>query len=259
MLKSGVRMLSRLPFRLLIVMLAGTSVLRAGESLFLYGIHDHEPVPEEYVNHIRAGVPTVWVTSTMAIGHDPSDQSGYDFSWFANNGCTVICRLNNGHFPDGTIPRPADYAAFAQRCANFVRNSKGCEIWLIGNETNIAASGARTHGSSDSMASSWTSADLESGIAEYRCAISLNSLPDRIYVQDLDRAGGMRVNTTGVAEGSLVDLAGYLTTVDGERRLTVYEIASDGTSALSPLGLPAKPLLRVHSVCSVGISPTACG
>lgn len=118
-------------------MLLGGRVM-AAESQYLYGIHDHEPRPEEYINHIRNYVSGGWVTATVAIGHDPNDNSGVDFTWFQNQNCTVICRINNGYFPNGTIPLPEDYANFAQRCANFVRNSPGCNIWIIGNELNIA-------------------------------------------------------------------------------------------------------------------------
>ena len=116
----------------------GTFPVFAAETPYLYGIHDHDPVPGEYLSHIKSVVSGGWVTSTVAVGHDPSDQGSVDFSWFPGQGHTVICRINNGYFPNGTIPLPADYANFAQRCANFVKNSQGCEIWVIGNETNIA-------------------------------------------------------------------------------------------------------------------------
>ena len=47
-------------------------------------------------------------------------------------------RLNNGYEPNGTIPFSNRYAEFAVRCANFARNSRGCHIWIIGNEMNFA-------------------------------------------------------------------------------------------------------------------------
>jgi len=121
---------------LLVIMLAGC--LSATETAYLYGIHDHEPRPDEYVARIRNVVPGGWATATVAIGHDPNDQSGVDFTWFAKQNVTVICRINNGYFPNGTIPLPEDYQNFATRCANFVRNSPGCNLWIIGNELNIA-------------------------------------------------------------------------------------------------------------------------
>lgn len=110
----------------------------AEESPYLYGIHDFEPSPQEYLNHISTGGATGWVTATVAIGHNPADTWGMDFRAVSNQGHTVICRINNGYCDVGTIPLPADYANFAARCASFVANSQGCEIWVIGNETNLA-------------------------------------------------------------------------------------------------------------------------
>lgn len=110
----------------------------AAECPYLYGIHDHDPAPTEYLDHIKAGVSGGWVTATVAVGHNPADTSGVDFTAFSTQGHTVVCRINNGYSSEGTIPLPQHYADFAQRCANFVQNSPGCEIWLIGNETNLA-------------------------------------------------------------------------------------------------------------------------
>jgi PKD repeat protein len=108
------------------------------QSPYIYGIHDHDPNPQEYLNRIEAGGATGWVTATVAIGSDPNDHGGGDFTWLANRGHTVIVRLNNGYCPNGTIPEPARYDDFAQRAANYVAASNGASIWVIGNETNLA-------------------------------------------------------------------------------------------------------------------------
>ncbi len=123
-----------------LLFLAPFATLSADECPFLYGIHDHEPSPAEYLSHIEnaSGVGRGWVTATVAVGHDPGDMGGVDFTWFSNRGHTVICRINNGYFNEGTIPLPVHYSDFATRCANFVANSPGCEIWVIANETNLA-------------------------------------------------------------------------------------------------------------------------
>ena len=111
---------------------------RAQESPYLYGIHDHDPSPQEYLNHFNGAGVTGWVTATVAIGHNPGDHGGVDFRSISNQGHTVICRLNNGYCGEGTIPLPADYADFATRCANFVSASQGCQHWIVGNETNLS-------------------------------------------------------------------------------------------------------------------------
>lgn len=103
------------------------------DSPYLYGIHD--PGGE----HIMAqqGIKG-WMLFTEAIGSDPGDQSGSDYSRYAAQGFGIMVRLNNGYEPNGTIPFSNRYAQFAQRCANFVRSSRGCHIWIIGNEMNFA-------------------------------------------------------------------------------------------------------------------------
>ncbi len=112
---------------------------RAQESPYLYGIHDHSPSPQEYLNHISGGGATGWITATVAVGHNPADTWGVDFRPFSDQGHAVICRINNGYCDSGgTIPLPDNYDDFATRCASFVANSQGCDIWVIGNETNLA-------------------------------------------------------------------------------------------------------------------------
>ncbi|MCB0187905.1 MAG: hypothetical protein KDE31_26735, partial [Caldilineaceae bacterium] len=106
---------------------------RLFESDFLYGFH--EPGGEQYM--LDAGTPG-WIVFTEGIGHDPNNRSGADYRAYSNRGLGVITRLNNGYYPEGTIPNSRNYAAFAQRCANFVANSQGCKIWIIGNEVNYA-------------------------------------------------------------------------------------------------------------------------
>jgi N-acetyl-anhydromuramyl-L-alanine amidase AmpD len=104
----------------------------------LYGLHD--PGGEQVM--LQGNVPG-WVLVTVAIGSNADDTSpGDDTRFFgdyrplSDRGLGVIVRLNNGYNPVGTLPPERDYDAFARRCANFVRISKGCHLWQIGNETN---------------------------------------------------------------------------------------------------------------------------
>ena len=101
------------------------------ESEYLFGLHD--PGGERYM--IEAGKPG-WIVFTEGIGHDPNNRSGADYRPYSSRGLGIITRLNNGYYPEGTIPNSSDYANFAKRCANFVANSPGCKIWIIGNEMN---------------------------------------------------------------------------------------------------------------------------
>jgi len=125
----------------LVVLAHWCGFLSAAESPYLYGIHDHEPDPSEFLNHIKSGTGGTggWVTATVAVGANPNDFSGANFSALANAGHTVICRLNYGYFPVGAIPVASRYDDFATRCKNFVANTTGCSLWLIGNESNLNA------------------------------------------------------------------------------------------------------------------------
>ena len=111
------------------------------DSAYLYGIH--EPGGESYLadpTGATTEAPSArgWVLFTEAIGHDPEERTGIDFTTFSNQGLGVICRLNHGYEPDGTIPHSSRYENFARRVANFVAVSRGCKIWVIGNEMNYA-------------------------------------------------------------------------------------------------------------------------
>ena len=74
-----------------------------------------------------------WEIRTEELGYDPSHTGGTDYR---NARHPVIARLNNGYGGAGTIPLPQFYDSFAVRVQNFVTNSQGCEVWIIGNEMN---------------------------------------------------------------------------------------------------------------------------
>ena len=120
---------SRLTFvRLLGLSLALATGAFAAESPYLYGIHDADPDPSEFLNHVKNGTGGTggWVTATVAVGANTNDFGGANFSALASAGHTVICRINHGYFPNGAIPVPSKYDDFAIRCRNFVQNTTGC-------------------------------------------------------------------------------------------------------------------------------------
>ena len=103
------------------------------DSDYIFGIH--EPGGEHLM--LAAGKPG-WVLFSEVLGHSPNERSGKDYTPFADQGLAVMARLNNGYHPQGTLPFSSEYANFARRCANFVASSRGCRVWIIGNETNYA-------------------------------------------------------------------------------------------------------------------------
>lgn len=109
------------------------------DSRYLFGLHD--PGGEGIMlNAGRQG----WVLFTEELGSDPSNRSGADYTPWSSRGLGIISRLNNGYEPNGTIPHSSQYQNFAARCANFVRASRGCHIWIIGNEMNYSVEWPRT-------------------------------------------------------------------------------------------------------------------
>lgn len=119
-----------------------TGQLPAGESPYIFGIHDKGG---EYLmaEKGRKG----WLLITEEVGRNPYDFNGKSYTDLESAGYGVIVRLNHGYnmsgnYP-GTIPeRDASgqsYQEFAVRCGNFVEHSSGCHIWIIANEMNHPA------------------------------------------------------------------------------------------------------------------------
>ncbi len=100
---------------------------------YIFGLHD--PGGQHLmVEKNKQG----WVLVTEKLGADPHGPGGPDYGYLSDQGLGVIVRLNYGYFPDGTIPHSSRYDDFAQRCGNFVAGSRGCHVWIIGNEPNLS-------------------------------------------------------------------------------------------------------------------------
>ena len=115
----------------------------AGENPYIYGLHDAGG--QHLLEH--SGQKRGWILITEEIGHDPNNQGGRNYEGYEGFG--LIVRLNNAYGESGTLPHSSQYENFAKRTANFVRNSKGCHIWIIGNETNFNREAPRHIGSND--------------------------------------------------------------------------------------------------------------
>jgi hypothetical protein len=113
------------------------SSLPYGECAWLFGFHAAGgTTPADFRYLFEGKRKTGWVLFTEAIGADPNSSGGADFSAWAYGGYGVIVRLNNGYGGAGTLPVQAKYADFARACAAYVQRSRGCHIWIIGNEQN---------------------------------------------------------------------------------------------------------------------------
>lgn len=96
---------------------------------FLHGTHD---LGAEALHMGKPG----WIVPTEEVGLS-LNVKGRDYGNYAEQGYNVATRLNAGYGNEhGTIPHPHEYNQFAQVVAAFVARSRGCRIWIIGNEPN---------------------------------------------------------------------------------------------------------------------------
>ncbi len=100
---------------------------------WIFGVHDIGG-EQLFLDAAKPG----WIVISEAIGHDPKHVSRADYRVYRDRGFGLLCRLNNGYFPQGTVPISNQYESFARTCAAFVAASSGCNIWIIGNEPNYA-------------------------------------------------------------------------------------------------------------------------
>ncbi len=105
-----------------------------GESDYIYGFHDRGG---EHLLLDGQGRGKGWVLVTEELRANPNDTGGRNYKDLADRGLGVIVRLNHAYGSDGTIPHSSKYQDFSRRVANFVRNSPGAHIWVIGNEMNF--------------------------------------------------------------------------------------------------------------------------
>jgi hypothetical protein len=113
------------------------AALPPGECAWIFGIHAAgATTPADFRFLFQGKNKTGWVLFTEAVGADPQHGDGHDYSPWSHDGYGVIVRLNHGYEPAGTLPVRARYADFAQACARYVQNSRGCHIWVVGNEQN---------------------------------------------------------------------------------------------------------------------------
>lgn len=109
---------------------ASQTALPNGFPPYIFGLHERGG--QQHM--LRAGRPG-WVLELAAIGLDGANTPA-DFSDLSSAGLGVIVRINHGYGSSGTIPTPDRYPDFAAACARYVARSKGCRIWVVGNEPN---------------------------------------------------------------------------------------------------------------------------
>jgi len=79
-----------------------------------------------------------WTVLTVEHGDNPHHTGGGDFRDVREKGRVPIVRLNKGYGKAGTIPIPERYDEGSHRAAKYVEASKGCDVWIVGNEWNTS-------------------------------------------------------------------------------------------------------------------------
>lgn len=105
----------------------------------IYGVHE-DCEKEAALLMCESGVQG-HIVFTEGIGDDPNAFSGRDYNadtlgHILKDAHIAIARLNYGYGSSGTVPPPEQYGNFVTRVKNFVAQSQGCNIWIIGNEQN---------------------------------------------------------------------------------------------------------------------------
>lgn len=104
---------------------------------WIFGMHDPGSWRDIFDGEGKLG----WVMFNQVVDEQSAVKSNPEIESWARDGYGVLVRLVNappnldseGH---GSIPLPDHYESFAQRCAQFVKNSSGCHIWFVGDEMN---------------------------------------------------------------------------------------------------------------------------
>jgi hypothetical protein len=115
-----------------------------GECPYIFGIHAADPgrplqnlkLLQDYGRLYQGTGRRGWVLFTEGIGSDPTHIREHDFERWADAGYGVIVRLNHSQDGHGTLPEHKLYPDFAETCARYIELSRGCHIWIIGNEPN---------------------------------------------------------------------------------------------------------------------------
>jgi hypothetical protein len=112
------------------------ATLPRGECAWIYGIHASEGTEAGFRFLFEGTKKTGWVLFTQSLGANRDVCVSNDYSGWSDDGYGVIVRLNHGYEGRGTLPPKSKYGDFAFVCGAYAAQSKGCHVWIIGNEQN---------------------------------------------------------------------------------------------------------------------------
>ncbi len=85
------------------------------------------------------GHPPGWAVFQRSLSSDATVYRGDDWTSLSDAGTAVICCLEWEPGSGGTVPGFEHLPAFASRCREYVQGTRGCHIWVVGDEPNRAS------------------------------------------------------------------------------------------------------------------------
>ena len=82
------------------------------------------------------GHPPGWAVFQRSLFSDATVYRGDDWTGLSDAGTAVICCLEWEPGSGGTVPGFEHLPAFASRCREYVQGTRGCHIWVVGDEPN---------------------------------------------------------------------------------------------------------------------------
>ncbi len=101
----------------------------------LLGLVDPDPKDPDGLQTALGHLPG-WAVFQRSLFSDATVYRGDDWTGLSDAGTAVICCLEWESGSGGTVPGVEHLPAFASRCREYVQGTRGCHIWVVGDEPN---------------------------------------------------------------------------------------------------------------------------
>ena len=101
----------------------------------LLGLVDPDPDNPDGLR-TALGHPPGWAVFQRSLFSDATVYGGDDWAGLSDAGTAIICCLEWEPGSGGTVPGLERLPVFASRCREYVQGTRGCHIWVVGDEPN---------------------------------------------------------------------------------------------------------------------------
>ena len=101
----------------------------------LLGLVDPDPDNPDDLR-TALGHPPGWAVFQRCLFNDATVYGGDDWAGLSDAGTAIICCLEWEPGSGGTVPGLEHLSVFASRCREYVQGTRGCHIWVVGDEPN---------------------------------------------------------------------------------------------------------------------------